>query len=44
MPQTTTIHYVGSPTIPVGMTVSEYRRSRPLRRSALQRLLLLATR
>jgi hypothetical protein len=31
MLQTTTISYVGRPTIPAGMTVSEYRRSRSRR-------------
>jgi hypothetical protein len=38
MLQTTTISYVGSPTIPVGMTIEDYRRSRPHRRSRLMRV------
>jgi hypothetical protein len=42
MIQTTTISYVGSPTIPAGMTISEYRRSRRRRRSTWQRLPLLS--
>jgi hypothetical protein len=33
--------YVGSPTIPAGMTVSEYRRGRPRRQSSWLRLPLL---
>jgi Bacterial regulatory proteins, luxR family len=44
MLQTTNISYVGSPSIPAGMTVSEYRRSRPSRPSAWRRITRLATR
>jgi hypothetical protein len=38
MLETTTIHYVGNPTIPVDMTVAEYRRSRPARPSTWHRI------
>jgi hypothetical protein len=44
MLSTTTIDYVDSPTIPAGMTVSEYRRSRPPRPSTWRRIRRLATR
>jgi hypothetical protein len=43
MLSTTPIEYVGSPTIPAGMTVSEYRRSRPPRPSTWRRIKQLAT-
>jgi hypothetical protein len=33
------ISYVGDPDIPLGMTVAEYRRSRPCRRSWWRRVL-----
>jgi hypothetical protein len=42
MMQTITISYVGSPTIPAGMTVAEYRRSRPRHRPFWQRWPLLS--
>jgi hypothetical protein len=44
MLSTTNFDYVGSPTIPAGMTVSEYRRSRPPRPSIWPRIKRLATR
>jgi hypothetical protein len=44
MLQTTNISYVGTPTIPAEMTVSDYRRSRPRRPSAWRRITRLATR
>jgi hypothetical protein len=43
MLQTTTVSYVGSPTIPAGMTISEYRSGRPRRPSTWQRIKRLAT-
>jgi hypothetical protein len=42
--QTTTINYIGAPSIPAGMTVAEYRRSRPIRPSLRRRLLRLGRR
>jgi hypothetical protein len=44
MLQTTNTSYVGTPSIPAGMTVSDYRRSRPRRPSAWRRITRLATR
>jgi hypothetical protein len=44
MLSTTDFDYVGSPTIPVGMTVSEYRRSRPPRPSTVLRIRLFTRR
>jgi hypothetical protein len=43
MLQTTNISYVGTPTIPAGMTLSDYRRSRPRRPSVWRRISRVAT-